>query len=327
VRFFLSSLLLISMAATRPAIATTDFPDSNTSRQEFKSYWGPIPAAADGRRFEPTPQQRALWEWPLELGYGLLRLPFRALTLGAKQTVIFLDESDTFYHLERLMGDVNLPYGLRVGGIADQLSGPGLAVNFYHDALGGEGRRFQLKTQASFEHHQRASLGYVLPLSGGSEVGIGAGYRKRPNARFFGVGPHSAEEDKSFFTQETGWAGIEYAQSLGGDFTADFDLVFSSVSTWGTEESGLRNFDPKSFTTAPPVGVGERSAGIEYSAGLSHDSTNQSARPASGGLRRVQAGWFESPDTGGSHVSLRAELQQFFELWWDRTIALRGVVG
>jgi hypothetical protein len=274
----------------------------------------------------PSPKQRAAWEVPLQWSYDLIRLPFRVLTFGAKETVIFLDESNTVYHLERLMGDVDLPYGFRVGSVGESVSRLGLAVNFYHDELGGNGRRFQLKTQATLEHNKRVSLGYVVPFSDGSEMGIGAGYRIRPTARFFGLGPRSQESDKTYFTQEFGWAGIQYIRAIGGGLSGDIDLVWSSVSARDTGNDDLRNLDSGPYPTLP-VGFGDSSAGVEYALGLTHDTTDQTARPASGGIRRLKAGWFESSDVGGSHASLRAELQEFLPLWWDRTLALRGVIG
>ena len=58
------------------------------------SHWGPIPAATDSFLFVPAPGERSAWELPLELGYDVVRLPFRALTFAAKRSVIFLDETN-----------------------------------------------------------------------------------------------------------------------------------------------------------------------------------------------------------------------------------------
>lgn len=294
-----------------------------------ESYWGPVPPESESELLLVERHQRAAWEWPLYGTYRVLRFPFQVLGAGAKRMVIFLDESGTFYHAKRLLGDISLPYGLRVGGVFDVVTGFGLGANVYHDEVGRPGSQIQLKGLASFEGHRRASVGYELEWAERRSLVLGLGYRLRPNARFYGIGPGSVEEDRSHFTQENAWGGVEFRWGLRRAEKLELSLgaLQSSVSTRGPRDDGLSSIeDDDAFAAMLPVGYGERSYGVELSLGLEHDTTRQEARPLGTGLRRVRAGYFfAQEEEEPSFWTFRLEAQQFFRLWWDRAFAVRGV--
>ena len=77
--------------------------------------------------------------------------------------------------------------------------------------------------------NHRAYIGADFAVGAPSRLEVGLGWRVRPNARYFGLGPGAGEDAKSFFRHETLWLGASYRRHLGNDFSLTGDVIVSAV--------------------------------------------------------------------------------------------------
>lgn len=326
--FALAVRTALVFAVISPAVSPAQAPPDSTATTEPTSYWGPFPARADSVMARPDTVTRDAWEYPVEAIWWIVRAPFEIVRSGMKVSTVWLDESGTFERLKQLLSPIDLPYGFVFGGSTGRLSGVAGSLGFYHDAFLVEGGRFRVGSVLSTVSNRRVSGGFILPTTHGGAVEVGGGYRVRTRARFFGLGPSSAESDESFFTRELGWAGVGYRQSLGGfDSQVEFDVLWSSIAS---RRPNLDELDevalPDRFEGRLPVGYGDESQGLSYDLGLVRNTTQQDGRPRGGGMQMLRASWFvPNDDAESDFIHYRGEVQQFFDLWWDRSIAVRGV--
>lgn len=137
------------------------------------------------------------------------------------------------------------------------------------------------------ERNDKATLG-VRFGEGARSWEIAAGYRTKPNARYFGIGPESRRCDESYFTLETSWCGAGYRQRVAGSLDVECAALFSGVGAFGPldDSPGLSDM----FIDESVAGYGERSDGVTGEFSLVHDNTSENGRPERGGLRRLTAG-------------------------------------
>lgn len=291
------------------------------------SYWGPIPDPADSLRARFGNPEVEPWEWPLHGAWTVVRAPFEFARAGAHRSVLWLEESGTLERIRRLLAPVDLPYGFAMSASAGGLNGIGAGLAFRHDEFLGENNRLRLKLSASSRGNRRVTGGLVLPTRPGSELELGAGYRRRGAARYFGLGPDTSYEDESYFTQEAFWGGAIYDQGLGFDpLSLKLRLMYTTVDNRGpldADDEDERSVE-EVFAGSLPRGWGDRSDGWVLGLALEYDSTHQTGRPSAGWLHRVQAASFRAAGDGSDFVSYRLESQRFFDLWWDRSLAVRS---
>lgn len=310
-------------------VATASASAPSASDSTAVSYWGPIPARADSVTAPDASLTRDAWEVPVDAVWWTVRLPFEIARSGMKVTTVWLDESGTFARIKHLLSPLDLPYGFVLGGSAGRLSGFTGSLGFFHDAFLTEEGRFRVTTSLSSVRNRRISGGVVLPTSEGSALEFGGGYRVRTRARFFGIGPGALESDESYFTRELGWGGVGYRQALGVlDTQIEADVLYSSVASRGPRQDDDDIALSDRFAGRLPVGYADESRGMSYDLGLVRDTTRQDGRPRGGGLQILRASWFvPTDDAEADFVHYRGEFQQFFDLWWDRSIAVRGLVS
>lgn len=303
-----------------------------TSPGSGSSYWGSIPSPSDTNVAAMKTRPRSAWEYPVLIPYQVVNLPLRYTLVGIRRGVIWLDDVGFIPFVKRVLGAQELPYGILANFSVSPLNGFGAGATLYHDDVFSPRNRAKLRSHFSAEGARRVSLGLLLNEGDGTEYEVGGGYRLRPNARYFGLGPQASETLQSRYTQEIAWGGVSLTRMMPHDIQLTAGAVVSGIGTRGPGELDSTDPDhrpvPEVFSDDLPAGYGDRSDGVMYSIGFAHDDTRQAGRPESGGVSTIKAAYFSGLDTDdGAFYSYRADLQQFLPLWFqERALALRGVV-
>lgn len=309
-----------------------------------QSYWGYIPPPADSliaaTRERPVP----LWEAALVRPYRVVTFPLTLVGDGIGVGVEFVDDKRLVPKLADLLTPVPGPFGLELEANVGGLRGVGVGVTGEYRGLLGDGSQARLRAGSSSNGHHLVNAGVAIRSGDRGRVEAAAGYRMRPNARYFGIGPEASEGDESFYRHEAGWAGLSYHRALageggagtadgaagagGGRLEAHVEALFTTVGAWAPRDED----DPPlaaRFADAIPSGFGDYSSGVSLGLGLTHDDEDQSGRPVGGGARHVRAWYFSGTDgTGASFWSYRAEAEQIIPLWYRyHVLALRGVLS
>jgi len=290
-----------------------------------ESYWGEIPPPGDSTVAVITARSKPLWEQTLLVPYVVAKAPFSVLNAGARETITFFDETGTVKKIMKLLGPRQGPFGLVLNFTSGSLTGLGGGITAYHDAFFSPRNHFRLGVRSSQNGHHRATAGAVIPVGERDNLEFGAGYRMRPNARYFGIGPTSVEGDRSYVRNELTWFGASFKHRVTGRAFVEAGALYSLVGTRGPRSDDHPKIDAQ-FEGRLPAGYRERSDGVTLSLALIHDDTNETGRPESGGVRTLKAGYFTSADESDvAFWTYRGELQQFVPLWHTRrALALRG---
>jgi outer membrane protein assembly factor BamA len=266
-----------------------------------------------------------LWEGVLVWPVRVISYPLYLVSAGLGETVEFFDEKKVIYRLSQLLGPRQGPFGVLVQARAGGLSGFGGGLAAEHDALLGSGNRFRVSATTTIHGDLRTTLGIRSQASSTGEIDVGTGYRRRRNARYFGLGPQTQEADESFFQQELAWLGASYRQGLGSKVFLKGEVLFSTFGTGSPREEDVP-WITEQFAGALPAGYGTHSYGVSLSATLSHETPAETGRPMRGGIRRLRAAYFQGiGNDDAAFWTYRAELQQFVPLWYRyHTLAVRA---
>lgn len=301
---------------------------SHAAPAQADAYWDSFPAAADSSdsthatfRDPPMPIAEAIFYWPVRIAAE----PFVLLASGFGETIEFLQKSNALHSVSKLLGPRRGPFGVVPSIQAGGLSGFGGGLSLEHDAFFRKGNLLRLRGSTTVHGDTRLSLGSRIPLGEGEYFEFGTGYRMRGNARYFGIGPDTKERDESFYRQEIFWGGAALRQALAAHLFWEADLLYSSVTAGEPREDAEPSIST-TFAGALPAGFGEHSYGVSGGLQLLHDDEGGVGRTTKGGSRRVRVERFESTDKRDVGLwSYRAELQQFFTLWYPyRILALRA---
>lgn len=303
-----------------------------------RSHWGLVPPPADSVRAVFAARSPAAWTYPLRVPYYAVVAPLGLAFDGVGAGVAALDESGVVAYLQRLLGPRTGPFGLTLNFQAGGLDGFGGGVTAYHDAFFGERNRFKARVFGSVNETVKTHVGWLFPRGEDSRFELGAGYRLRPRAQYFGLGPRATERDaagdpqESHYTQETTWAGATHMQGLGGGFGLETRGLFSASGARdarGDDDDAAIQVVHPDDVARPGFGFRDRSDGVSLGATLVHDTVAEDGRPEGGGLRRLHVDYFTAVDRHDfSYWTMRAEAQQFLPLWFSRrSLALRGVLG
>ncbi len=317
-------LLLLTSIPAHSALSTEPSEPSEPESATTVSYWGEIPAPADSTRirYEDTP--RALWEYPVDGAWFVVRAPFEVARAGAKATMIWVDESDVIHKVRRFLFPIGLPWGLSVGASAGQVSGTTLGLSFFHDAVGRPGNRLKFGGEIGSRESSRAYAGMLFDTPQGNSIEFGGGYRLQGRARFFGLGPGSDDDSESYYAREVAWIGAEVRHTLGaGDLSLVGEFNYTTLRSRGplSDDRSVRD----TFDGRLPTGFGQPADGLGFALGLLRDTTRGDGRPLSGTVTRLELGYFTPDDESqADFFNYRAEAEAFMDLWWDRAVALRG---
>jgi hypothetical protein len=318
-------VVLLVLAALLSPVASRGEPPEGTSAAQV-SYWGEIPSPSDSVTFTFTQRETPLWEKTLLVPYTIVGFPLGLFKTGFKETVVFLDEKKIIYRIGTLMGPRRGPFGILLNFRAGGLSGLGGGLSAVHDDFFSPDNAFKLRWESTSRGSHRLNLGIRIndPRSAGFE--FGAGYRVRPNARFFGIGPTTPESMESFHTQEVGWVGLSRRTPLPGSFMAEGMALYSAVGARGPRDDEDYDSIDSVFASAKPFGLRDRSDGVTFSLSLAHDTTSEDGRPERQGSQELKASYF----TGSDDVSFwtfRADAEQFIHLLFSKQVlALRGYI-
>ena len=292
------------------------------------SYWGQIPNLDGSTPATIDNKAMPVWEGALVWPYRVITYPLRLLSTGVGASIEFFNESPVISQVGNLFGPRRGPFGVLMQFQAGGLSGLGGGFTAEHGSFFGASNRFRLAASTTDNGTHRVRLGLRFPSVLRGEVDFGAGYRRRPNARYFGLGPETAEGLESYYEQELLWTGISYRKGIGANLFLHGDALFSSI---GTDSPDLDDDEDDlpietRFTGALPPGFGMSSSGITIGASLTHLTVTETGRPTRGGSRRLRATYFAGTGADNSTFwTYRMDVQQFLQTWYPyHVLALRA---
>ena len=322
---FLLLALLALLAPATEGLGQT--PDTTTADGHGQGSWGPIPPPSDSVtavfRNRPLP----LWERVLLVPYDAVGFPLKIVGAGLRGAGEWAASVDPIRRTARYLIFQPTRYKVIPGLQAGGLGGFGGGMTFIVDPFAWPGSRLRAQGSATFPGDRRLHAGIVGPVGDRAEVQAGAGFRRRHNARFFGLGPDAPEQAISVYENEEFWFGASLSGRVGAGFSVEGDVFWSRIGALPSEVEEPPALERR-FRDLP-AGFGRFSEGLSAGLALNHQTADGLARPTSGGTRRAKAAYFSSSDDlTPDFWTLRVELQQFFSLFLPhQVLALRGFVS
>jgi len=215
-------------------------------------------------------------------------------------------------------------------GYTDKPTGGGIAFSggYRHD-LFNRRARVELEAGTSVRKYQLLRADFSAPYLAGdrAEIGIEATYRNHPQEDFYGLGPASAEEERTNFL----YKGYDLqARAVATPVRwlrtgTRAGLLSSSIGS-GTD-SRFPTLESR-FSDAEAPGLLQQPAYLYVDGFAAADTRDHAGNARSGGFYEVS--WRRFGDRDGDRFSfsrLQADLQQFFPVFdKKRVIAVRGRV-
>jgi hypothetical protein len=310
-------------------VGPTDATTRSAPNTRVASYWGMLPEPSDSVTARFQNLGKPLWEQTLLVPYRVIAVPFRCLASGAGVMYIYLDDHRYIRRLGRLIRPRQRHFGFTLNATAGGSEGWGGGFTLMHDAFLAPGNRAKLRVQATTDGSRRASFGFARGQRDRDVTNeLGFGYRLDPAALYFGTGPWSRPEDKSYYKQEAGWAAAGHTLRWGRAFALEGRAIASSI---GARETTGKKTPPlgDTFVGRIPPGYGRRSDAFSWSVALRHDTTHEDGRPVASGLRRLSVARTDEFDgEGNSFWTFRADAAQYVPLWNSgQSLAVRGFIS
>jgi hypothetical protein len=303
-------LLAFSLAAG-PASggAATARPD--TLGSPASSRWGAIPARADSTAAVLGDRPRPGWEKAALVPYHVVGIPFRILDFVAHGTLKTADGLGLFDAPAAEHVGLKLPLDLY------------LMPEFGISGLEGTTYGFNLSRYQLFGPHNEIFL--TASSSTRKAVKLGGGYAEVPLTKYYGLGPASDRDDRSYYNRESWWVGLESDYSLVGPLDLEFRTFTSRVAASEPEYEKNRSVGAIHQGELPP-GYPGYSQGWTWRLGLVDDSTDESGRPQRGGFHKASVAYFHAVDgTDLRFLTYTLDFQRFFPLWHTkRALGLRA---
>ncbi len=288
------------------------------------SYWGEIPTASGSTTARFRDPAMPVWEGILVVPFRFFTYPVKLVGDGMLAAVQWTDETRILNIFFRPPGNIQLMPAINAGGLSG--FGGGLAIQL--NDVGFPGVQMRLRGYATVNGDQRITFGARAPAGRRGSIVLGAGFRDRANARYFGIGPNSSVFDESFYRQKLTWAGLSYRGDFGSGFALRGKFLYSGVAA-GLPDDDFEPSLPEQFPDDVPPGFGERSEGLSLELLLGQSDGLPTGRPTRGGLRQLRASYMIATNSGETDLwTFRGELQQFVPFWYEHhTLALRGYVS
>ena len=296
------------------------------------SMWGRIPpptaAPTAALRTRPNPW----WFYPVRVPYYVAVWPLGVVFDAVGAGVVVLDDNGVTTTLAGLLDPPSTR--LRVGGSIQfsGLEGFGAGLQVVDTRFFGLGNTAEVKAATTTGGKSKLTVGTSLFLSDRSELQLGAGFRRRSRARYFGIGPDQDDAPESFFKQTTTWRGVGYNRRLGGQVFGGVHALFTTIQA---EEPRTRDAEQSISTIYPEdvagsdFGFNRRSEGVSLGVSLIHDTTTETGRPQGGGRYALLGERFEATDGSRlGYFSGHVTLERFIPLWAPyRVLAVKGFWG
>jgi hypothetical protein len=294
------------------------------------SYWGAIPAEYDSVRTTFSHRTTPAWRSVLYLPFRIILIPLWLVdqALGVGVDVVYT--SPVVRTATAFAGYIPGPWGSRFRPTvtAGGLAGFGIGVRLEHASFLGPGNPLRMTATGTLNGDMRLSTGAIFRGKRKNELEVGLGFRVRPNARFFGIGPDAVASNRSFYKQQYGWAGGELRRNIGGPFYIEGEALFTTSYADTTtldkisEDERIQNVFPVQLL----AGFGERSSGLGLGLSFFLDNVPDVGRPGGGGIYRLKAYFYNDVDeTDIRFWNFRADFQQFVPMWNSKqTLALRA---
>jgi hypothetical protein len=283
-----------------------------------------VPALADTvqRSFEdvtiPT------WERIVVFPWQVVAYPLGWINDGIGKGLYGFANLDVGQWLQRALRKKDVPYGLTVTPIINGFSEFELALTLYHNEFFDPRRQVRLGLKFGGEGTFKVYYGSRF----GQHFDWGIGYRRRGNARYFGLGPETTDDSESLYTERSAWLGAAYVVPLGTHGSLRLRTSYNAIDAGpplSEDEPSIEDI----FTDNLPSGYDQLSRGLAFGFVLRHDDTIERARTDRGGIRRLRVEYFtETSGVGADYWTFRGELQQFIPLWHPkRALGLRGFMA
>jgi hypothetical protein len=318
------ALLALSILAAGAAAQTAPADTSVANEPAVEatspvSFWGGIPAPADSTTAAFDNRSRAAWEWVLIVPYSVINIPLRYLRLGFGAGVRWVDRHNFFKYIHFTA----VPKGFVPSVGYSSQEGLLLGLDYYSN-FAGHNNPFRIRGQYSTNQWQRYTAG-ILFNRGGLYMGqTGLGYRERPNLEYFGLGPNTEPEDRSFYSEERKWVGVGGRRGVGRG-------VVALIVTYSAVEAALppSEYSPTVLEQFPEIadrpGFDADSKGVMGRLGFGINTTHRESNPDRGTFAAASVGIFDSTNQDDvSFLAYRFEYQKFLSVWGaGRSLAIR----
>lgn len=322
----------LAFGGSMPAAPRVVGADSLRAAAPSLSHWGAVPPPDDSVAVARFSNNRLPpWEAAVVYPWRVVTFPVKLATMGLGAGVVALDEGGVIKKFGRLVMPPPVIRGFTPAFSTGGSQGTVLGGVLFDNAFFAPRNEARVRYEGTFDNAHKASLGLRLGKGGPRQADFVVGYRLRPAARFFGIGPSSREEDNSLYTQELSWVGSELRQKLRAGWTGEIELLASQTRAGGTEAELSEGEDllARRFAGRLPAGYGAQSRGLSLGLAVMQDKTRETGRPEDGGIRRVRVAYFKGfEDIDTDFWTFHVEAQQFVPLWFSkRALALRGLVS
>lgn len=271
-----------------------------------------------------------MWETVLLVPYWIVGVPLTLVADGIGETIEFMDEQGVASTVATWLGPRKGPFGALISARAGGLSGHGAGLAIEHTSLFGRpGTSAKMRGAATSIGDVRLSAGFLVPLTSDNRLELGAGYRFRNRARYFGLGPDRPAGGESFYRQRSWWTGALFEQALGTSWTASGAVLFTSIKPLDARPDEDRPRIADRYADSLPAGFGTTSSGVGLEIELVHRTAFDTGRPQRGGVRQLLGSYFRGTGGGVTEFwTVRADLQQFLPLWYPHNVlALRAMAA
>lgn len=308
--FFLLVAILFCVNVPLPiqaVAATVDSADSSESNGQIE--------------YPERMKSRETWEWILSAPGLIVNLPF-AIGLKIVETGVgtIYQPSVVGWLYDITTSDDSLR------AIRPAYSSPsGFGFKIYQKDLFNEGSYFQLSAKRGFDHRQKYQLKYdnVSILGGKFFTSGDIGYRILHDEHFFGIGPETEKDDRTYYAYEYGWAKLGLGYGEINAFRVFSQLSFDVNNVLGKEDADNREtIDVYSEDQLPELKNGVQIWGYDINA--EYDTRDVIGGPRRGWLLKLSGGIFNQLDDDTfSFWKSSLDIRKYVHLFYGRVLRLR----
>ena len=264
---------------------------------------------------------RSTEETLLALPGMIVYLPFHLFFGTVEYTAKAIYDERVLDRFKALLTTADGRIGIRpLSGTAD---GTGLRV-FYKDFIfhsdASHTSSFGMSAQQRQHHIFTLSWPQGRALPG--DFIFEAGFQKEPTEPFYGIGHHTVVTDETNFLQEKISARLAYQHPLGHAFGFDTEVNYRAVDIREGKSDDAPTTQSQ-YTLQELHGLDEQVHYIESATSLLARFVDVPGSPTRGNLSRLRF-VYTLGDDEFSHVSMLAVTEQFFELFYRRTLSFRA---